>query len=103
MLGSATPSLESYYNGVTGKYGLVELNQRYGDFQLPPIEIIDTKKVIQKDRSKVMLSPALTEAVNETIGRNRQVILFQNRRGYSPYQICSVCAGYRNASIAMYL
>lgn len=91
LLGSATPSLESYHNAVTGKYGLVELNQRYGDFHLPPIEIIDTKKVIQKDRSKVMLSPALTEAVNETVARERQVILFQNRRGYSPYQICSVC------------
>lgn len=91
LLGSATPSLESYHNAVAGKYGLVELNQRYGDFHLPPIEIIDTKKIIQKDRSKVMLSPALTEAVNETVARRRQVILFQNRRGYSPYQICSVC------------
>ncbi|MBS1610336.1 MAG: primosomal protein N' [Bacteroidetes bacterium] len=91
LLGSATPSLESYHNSVTGKYGLVELNQRYGDFHLPPIEIIDTKKVVQKDRSKVMLSPALTEAVNETVAKERQVILFQNRRGYSPYQICSVC------------
>ncbi|MES1215791.1 MAG: primosomal protein N' [Bacteroidota bacterium] len=91
LLGSATPSLESYHNAVTGKYGLVELNQRYGDFQLPPIEIIDTKKIIQKDRSKVMLSPALSDAINETVAKNRQVILFQNRRGYSPYQICSVC------------
>lgn len=91
LLGSATPSLESYHNAVTGKYGLVELNQRYGDFQLPPIEIIDTKKIVQKDRSKVMLSPALTEAITGTVARQRQVILFQNRRGYSPYQICSVC------------
>jgi len=91
LLGSATPALESYHNAVSGKYGLVELNQRYGEFHLPPIEIIDTKKIIQKDRSKVMLSPALTEAVNETVAKNRQVILFQNRRGYSPYQICSVC------------
>lgn len=91
LLGSATPSLESYYNAISGKYGLVELNQRYGDFHLPPIEIIDTKKVIQKDRSKVMLSPVLTEAINETVARERQVILFQNRRGYSPYQICGVC------------
>lgn len=91
ILGSATPSLESYYNAVSGKYGLVELNQRYGDFHLPPIEVIDTRKVIQKDRSKVMLSPVLTEAINETVVRERQVILFQNRRGYSPYQICGVC------------
>ncbi|MGC4034460.1 MAG: primosomal protein N' [Chitinophagaceae bacterium] len=91
LLGSATPSLESYHNAVTGKYGLVELTQRYGDFQLPPIDIVDTKKVVQKDRSKVMLSPALTEAIQETVAKNRQVILFQNRRGYSPYQVCSVC------------
>jgi primosomal protein N' (replication factor Y) len=91
LLGSATPSIESYHNAVTDKYGLTELIQRYGDFHLPPIEIIDTKKVIQKDRSKVILSPALTEAIKETVSRNRQIILFQNRRGYSPYQVCSVC------------
>jgi primosomal protein N' (replication factor Y) (superfamily II helicase) len=91
LLGSGTPSVESYYNATTGKYGLAELMQRYGDLQLPPIEMIDTRKVIQKDRSKVMLSPALVEAVNEVVAKNRQVILFQNRRGYSPYQVCSVC------------
>src|SRR5204862_3734523 len=61
ILGSATPSLESYHNAVTGKYGLAELMQRYGDFQLPPIEIIDTKKIPQKDKTKIMLSPALVE------------------------------------------
>ncbi len=91
VLGSATPSLESYYNAATGKYGLAELLQRYGDVQLPPIEIIDTKKIEQKDRSKVMLSPQLVEAVKQTIGKNKQVILFQNRRGYDPYQVCAVC------------
>ncbi len=91
LLGSGTPSIESYYNATTGKYGLVELLQRYGDLKLPPIEIIDTRKILQKDRAKVMLSPQLVEAVNEVIARNRQVILFQNRRGYSPYQVCSTC------------
>lgn len=91
LLGSGTPSVDSYYNAVTGKYGLVELLVRYGDLQLPPIEIIDTKKIIQKDRSKIMLSPQLIEAVNEVISRNHQIILFQNRRGYSPYQICATC------------
>jgi primosomal protein N' (replication factor Y) len=91
LLGSATPALETYHNATTGKYGLVELMQRYGDVHLPPIEIIDTKKIIQKDRSKVMLSPALIEAIKETVERNKQVILFQNRRGYSPYQVCQVC------------
>lgn len=91
LVGSGTPSVESYYNATTGKYGLVELLQRYGDLKLPPIEIIDTKKIMQKDRTKVMLSPQLVEAVNEVMARNKQVILFQNRRGYSPYQVCSVC------------
>lgn len=91
VLGSATPSLESYYNAVTGKYGKAELNQRYGDLRLPPIEIVDTKRIEQKDRSKVMLSPQLVDAVQQVIDRNKQVILFQNRRGYSPYQVCQVC------------
>jgi primosomal protein N' (replication factor Y) len=91
VLGSATPSLESYYNATTGKYGLVELLERYGEMQLPAIAIIDTKKIEQKDRSKVMLSPQLTGSIREAIGRKKQVILFQNRRGYDPYQICSVC------------
>jgi primosomal protein N' (replication factor Y) len=65
--------------------------QRYGDVQLPSIEIIDTKKIIQKDKSKVMLSPQLIEEINKTVERDKQVILFQNRRGYSPYQVCQVC------------
>ena len=91
LLGSGTPSVESYFNATTGKYGLVELMQRYGDLQLPPIEMVDTRKILQKDRSKVMLSPQLVEAVNEVIARNKQIILFQNRRGYSPYQVCSTC------------
>ena len=91
LLGSATPSLESYHNSTTGKYGLAELIQRYGDVYLPSIEIIDTKKIIQKDRSKVMLSPQLIEEISKTVEREKQVILFQNRRGYSPYQVCQVC------------
>jgi len=91
LLGSGTPSLESYYNAATGKYGLVELLQRYGDLKLPPIEMIDTRKIIQKDKSKVMLSPQLVEAVNEVLARSKQAILFQNRRGYAPYQVCNVC------------
>jgi primosomal protein N' (replication factor Y) len=91
VLGSATPSLESYHNAVTGKYGLVEITQRYGDVQLPEIEIVDTKKIEQKDRNKVMLSPGLIAEVEKTIEKKRQVIMFQNRRGYDPYQVCAVC------------
>ena len=91
VLGSATPSMESYYNAMTGKYGFVELSERFGDVQLPKVVIVDTKKIEHKDRSKVMLSPQLKDAVQAVIERNRQVILFQNRRGYTPYQICKVC------------
>jgi primosomal protein N' (replication factor Y) len=91
LLGSGTPSVESYYNATTGKYGLAELMQRYGDLQPPVIEMIDTKKIIRKDKSKIILSPALVDAINEVVNRNKQVILFQNRRGYSPYQVCNVC------------
>lgn len=91
LLGSGTPSIESYYNAVTGKYGLAELLQRYGDLKLPPIEFIDTRKIVQKEKSKIILSPPLIEAVNEVIARGKQVILFQNRRGYAPYQVCSIC------------
>ena len=91
LLGSATPSLESYHNAFTGKYGLVELMQRYGDVHLPPIEIIDTKKVVQKGKGKVILSPPLIDSVNEVLARQKQIILFQNRRGYTPYQVCNTC------------
>ena len=91
LLGSATPSMESYHNAMSGKYGLAELFQRYGDFQLPPIEIVDTKKVVQKEKGKVMLSPPLIVAVNEVLAKQKQVILFQNRRGYTPYQVCNIC------------
>ncbi len=91
ILGSATPSLESYYNAIREKYALVELMERFGDIKMPVVEIIDTKTIEHKDRAKVMLSPPLVKAVQETIDRNRQVILFQNRRGYTPYQVCLVC------------
>lgn len=91
LLGSATPSLESYYNALHAKYSIVEMNTRFGDFKLPNLELIDTKLLMQKEKAKVMLSPPLIEAIKEVVARKRQVILFQNRRGYTPYQICSVC------------
>jgi primosomal protein N' (replication factor Y) len=91
LLGSATPSLESYFNAHTGKFGLVEMTQRYGDIQMPAIEFIDLRKVEKKDRVKVILSSPLADEIKRSIERNKQVILFQNRRGYSPYQVCNVC------------
>lgn len=90
LLGSATPSLESYYNAQTGKYGLVELLQRYGEVALPPIEIIDTRRFRGKDADEIITLP-MQQAVSSVVAGNRQVILFQNRRGYTPYQRCNVC------------
>ncbi len=91
LLGSATPSLETYQNATTNKFGLVELLQRFGDVQLPPIEFIDTKKNVQKAKEKTIISPPLVDAINEVLQKGKQVLLFQNRRGHTPYQICSVC------------
>jgi primosomal protein N' (replication factor Y) len=90
VLGSATPSVDSYFNAVSGKYGLVELNERFGGVEMPGIEIIDNKKIITKSE-KVIVSPSLQEAIKDSLRDKKQVILFQNRRGYSPYQICQVC------------
>ncbi|GGA81267.1 replication restart helicase PriA [Puia dinghuensis] len=136
LLGSATPSVETYYNATTGKYGLVELTERYGAGKLPEINIVDTKALrfarmapVKKeepfagaswltdtmgaredsgdaergkkevsesptgarDNGKPILSPALHAAMDKALAAGKQVILFQNRRGYSPYQVCEVC------------
>ncbi|MBC6489337.1 primosomal protein N' [Flavihumibacter stibioxidans] len=91
LLGSATPSLESYYNAMQGKYGLVEMTQRFGDIALPEIELVDTKNIRTADKSKPIITPALQQAVEDCLTRSKQVILFQNRRGYSPYQVCQSC------------
>jgi len=98
LLGSATPSVESYFNALHDKYALVELNERFGGIELPAIEIINTRQVAQKVRpdepalrGKVMISPQLKEAMQKALESDRQVILFQNRRGYNPYLICGTC------------
>lgn len=91
LLGSATPSIESYYNVVNGKYGFVELLKRFGDLPMPVIELADTSKIKMPDRSKVIISPQLKTSIEASLEKNHQVILFQNRRGYSPYQVCQTC------------
>ncbi len=91
LLGSATPSLESYHNATTGKYGLVTLSQRFGDTILPAIHMIDKRKIAQQPGEKMILTPPLIAAIHEIIAKEKQVILFQNRRGYAPYQVCSEC------------
>lgn len=89
LLGSATPSLETYFNAMHDKYALVELQERFGGIKLPVIDIVDTRQVAQK--GKVMISPQLKEAMQQALESDRQVILFQNRRGYNPYLICGSC------------
>lgn len=91
LLGSATPSLESYYNAMNGKYGLVEMHERYGGIEMPAIQILDTRKPGAKKSQRVMISPELQEALEETIKSGLQSILFQNRRGYTPYLMCGTC------------
>lgn len=91
LLGSATPSIESYHNAKMGKYGLVELSERFGDAKLPDIEIVDLRTIVTKDKSKPMFSPQMKAAIETSLQQKKQTIIFQNRRGYTPYMICSVC------------
>ncbi|HRN80602.1 MAG TPA: primosomal protein N' [Ferruginibacter sp.] len=89
LLGSATPSLESYYNALQGKYGLVTLKDRYGEMSMPEVDIVNL--MAEGAKGKVMISEKLKEAILATLAANRQVILFQNRRGYHPYLLCATC------------
>ena len=91
VLGSATPSLESYYNTVSGKYQLVELKERHGGVQLPEIEVVDIKESHRKKTMVHQFSPRLTEEIESCLSRKKKVILFQNRRGFAPVQKCLTC------------
>tara|TARA_R110000823_G_scaffold315370_1_gene447128 strand:+ start:8791 stop:11238 length:2448 start_codon:yes stop_codon:yes gene_type:complete len=91
LMGSATPSLESYYNADNNKYGLVNLKTRFGDVLMPEIELIDIKEKTRKKRMKGHFSDHLLEEMNEVLELGEQVILFQNRRGYSPIVECTTC------------
>lgn len=91
LLGSATPSLESYYNALKGKYGLVQLKERFGGVKMPEMEVVDMKKVAVTKNGIRYLSPRLDEAIRQSLGAKKQVILFQNRRGYAPAVVCNAC------------
>jgi primosomal protein N' (replication factor Y) len=92
LLGTATPSLESYYNAQVGKYGFATITQRYKEIEPPEIVLVDTLIARKKKLMKSIFSPQLLEAIEETLARGEQVILFQNRRGYSPFIECEECA-----------
>ena len=91
LLGTATPSVESYYNACHGKYGLVTLTSRYKNIQLPEIRVVDTKDLQRRKMMTGPFSPPLIAAVNETLKSGQQVILFQNRRGFAPMIECRTC------------
>jgi len=91
LLGSATPSLESFFNAQQNKYGFVELNRRFGNVQLPKIELIDVKEKHRKKEMKGHFSDRMLKLIQEALDLKEQVILFQNRRGYSPVVECKTC------------
>lgn len=91
LLGSATPSIESYYHASEGMYGKVDLFTRFQDIKMPEIKIVDTKEAFRKKQMKSHFSPGMLDAIQETIDNNKQVILFQNRRGFSPRIECDLC------------
>jgi len=91
LLGSATPSLESYYQAKQGKYGLVELLRRFGDAQLPDIQLIDLKAEKKNKTMKLEFSSRLYQAISDNLSKKEQTIIFQNRRGYAPYMNCEEC------------
>ncbi len=91
LLGSATPSLESYNNAKEGKYGIAELNRRFGNVLLPEIELVDIKEAYRKKRMDGHFSERLLLLIQEALAEKEQVILFQNRRGFSPIVECTSC------------
>lgn len=91
LMGSATPSLESFFNATNNRYGLVTLKKRFGNVLMPEIELVDVKEKHRKKLMKGHFSDRLLEEINEALKNKEQVILFQNRRGYSPIIECTTC------------
>ena len=91
LLGTATPSMESFYNAQQGKYGLVELKTRFKDIQLPEIQVVDVKDLRHRKMMTGAYSPQLLAAVRKALKNGEQAILFQNRRGFAPMIECKVC------------
>lgn len=91
LLGTATPSMESYHNTCTGKYGYVQLTSRYKDVAMPEIRVVDTKDLYHRKMMRGAFSPDLLEAMRTALRNKKQVLLFQNRRGFAPMVECKVC------------
>jgi len=104
ILGSATPSMETYLNGINGKLGVVNLIHRYGEAVLPNIEIVDLKQMHDNKKMRSMFSSPLLHAMKTALADGEQILLFQNRRGYSPTLQCGVCewnAGCPNCDVSL--
>lgn len=91
LLGTATPSMESYHNAQTGRYGLVELKQRYSGIELPEIQVVDIRDLRHRKMMQGAFSPLLINKVREALEHGEQAILFQNRRGFAPMLECKQC------------
>jgi len=91
ILGSATPSLESYYNARSGKYGLVEIHERFSRIEMPEMLAANTREAYKKKKMQGHFTPELLSIIDQALNNKEQIILFQNRRGYSPYMLCDNC------------
>ncbi len=96
ILGTATPSIESYQNTISGKYILEELNERFGQAKLPEVIIEDMKNTLGKENNLGIFTENLLIKIDNSLQQKKQIILFQNRRGYSPFQLCSICGWVPN-------
>jgi primosomal protein N' (replication factor Y) len=92
LMGSATPSLESYFNTEEKKYGIVKMQERFGGMEMPEIVISDVKEATRKRQMKSHFTPVMTEAINNALNDKEQIILFQNRRGFAPVLECNNCS-----------
>lgn len=92
VLGSATPSVETYYHAQTGKYGLVQMHHRFGEAQLPEVKVVNTKHSGKKEGTDYFFTQPLLDAISQNLAKKKQVILFQNRRGFAPQLECKECA-----------
>jgi primosomal protein N' (replication factor Y) (superfamily II helicase) len=104
LLSSATPSIDSYYNTQNGKYKLTTLAHRYADIQLPAIDVVDNKILPQIARTSNLLHDITIQAIQHTVQQGKQVVLFQNRRGFAPYLYCSTCGWHahcRNCDVSV--
>ena len=92
ILGSATPSIESMHNSLQEKYGYVRLTERYQGVRMPSIEIVNARSLdSMRSQGIQMITPELYEAIGIALKKSKQVVLFQNRRGYAPFQVCTMC------------